>query len=56
MNPARSYREMASLHGVAGSWGLDARSNVCGVCGGAFALMTANTGSWKTACESGVHC
>ena len=44
MNPARSCREMAILHGVAGSWGLDARSNVCGVCGGAFALTTANTG------------
>ena len=35
---------MAILHGGAGRWGLDARSNVCGVCGGAFALMTANTG------------
>ena len=44
MNPARSCREMAVLHGVAGGWGLDARSNVCGVCGGAFALTTANTG------------
>ena len=44
MNPARSCREMAVLHGVAGGLGLDARSNVCGVCGGAFALTTANTG------------
>ena len=35
---------MAVLHGVAGGLGLDARSNVCGVCGGAFALTTANTG------------
>ena len=44
MNPARSCREMAVLRGVAGSWGLDARSNVCGVCRGAFALTTITRG------------
>jgi hypothetical protein len=45
---------MAVLHGVAGGWGLDARSNVCGVCGGAFpfALTTANTGPYGVSARS----
>ena len=45
-NPARSCREMAVLHGVAGGLGLDARSNVCGVCGGQGLWFNVETQIW----------